>query len=156
MARHKLEFDTKCSACRATGLYVGMAERDGAAVICSRCKGTGCHRLVIKYEDFEGRKPRERVERVYRTNPGICIANGNGYTLEDFGGIPYEAWVAGEGFPPGTENRRSTCPAWFYQCADDSKKPDWEECLPCGAFSSCKQFPNKHRCWERWDKEFAK
>lgn len=30
----------ECQACKGTGLYKGMAERDGAAVVCSHCHGT--------------------------------------------------------------------------------------------------------------------
>lgn len=153
MTKHKLEFDAKCKACDSTGLYVGVAERDGAAVVCHQCNGTGCHKLVVEYEDFEGRESCGDIEWVYRVNPGIAIGKSDSYALSDFGGISYEQWSNNGSFPPRTEDRRHTCPAWFYQSADYKKKPDWDECLGCGSFSGCKYFPNKHRCWERWDQE---
>ena len=34
-----LEADVECTSCSGTGLYQGMAERDGTAVICYQCDG---------------------------------------------------------------------------------------------------------------------
>jgi hypothetical protein len=80
------------------------------------------------------------------------VGVGNNCTLETFGGLPYEDWKAGKPFTPGTEMRRSTCPAWWYQCTDYDKKPNWDEC-GFGVFSKCKHFAEKQRCWERSDSE---
>jgi hypothetical protein len=148
-----IEFDEECKSCAGTGLYIGIAERDGSAVVCHNCKGTGCHHYKYEYAEFRGRKVAGRVKRVYEVNPGICIGTGNGLKHEDFGGIPFGEWQAGGKFGPGTENRRFTCPAWWYQLADYSKKPGWHECLCCGSFDRCEHFPTKDACWERWDKE---
>lgn len=41
MSEHIIKIECECNACKGTGLYVGMAERDGAAVVCYTCKGTG-------------------------------------------------------------------------------------------------------------------
>jgi hypothetical protein len=142
----------ECRACKGTGLYVGMAERSGAAVVCHTCEGTGCETITVKYRPFIKRQPRHDVTRVYRVNPGIMIGTGNGHRLEDFGGIPHAAWEAGAPFTDGTEDRRHTCPAWFYQSADYSRKPNWKEC-GFGAFSTCNHFPNKDACWRRFDAE---
>jgi hypothetical protein len=142
-----------CTACRGTGLYVGMAEHSGAAIVCPQCNGTGCYAYRHEYEVFTGRKdsPPE-VIRVFQANPGICI----GGDLRDFGGIPIEAWAAGLPFVPGTEDRKHTCPAWFYQTADYKKKPHWDACAAWGGgFSTCRNFPCKENCWERWDLEFG-
>jgi len=49
--------------------------------------------------------------------------------------------------------RNYTCPAWWYQIADYKRKPDWDECLILGSFSSCAHFSKKEKCWEKWDKE---
>jgi hypothetical protein len=49
--------------------------------------------------------------------------------------------------------RNYTCPAWWYQSADYTKKPEWEECIACGSFSECKNFSNKEKCWEKFDAE---
>ena len=152
-----IKFDEQCQSCSGTGLYKGMGERDGAAVVCHTCKGTGCHHFKHAYDEFTGRKPRPGIRRVYEVNPGICIGAGNGHTLEQFGGVPHEDWDAGKPFPAGSENREFTCPAWWYQSADYKKKPDWDECnTSLGAsFSRCPHFGNKAQCWERWDREIA-
>ena len=153
MAYHKKEVLAKCKACRGEGLYVGMAERDGAAVVCSSCKGDGSRVYIFEWEDFEGRQPPSKpIERVYEVNPGIVIGKGNGLTLEQFGGMSYEDWAHNKPFPPKSENRAYTCPAWWYQSADYEKKPRWKEC-GWGTFSSCQHFPTKSKCWERWDIE---
>lgn len=157
MSNHKLEIECNCKSCGATGLYVGIGERGGAGVVCHTCKGTGRQVLKIEYEDFNGKRRRKEVRRVFRANPGICIGEdpSRGLALEDFGGLSYEDWWEGKEFTPGTEDRKHTCPAWFYQSADYEKKPEWDECRGCGAFRSCRHFSNKAACWERWDKEFA-
>jgi len=149
----KIEFDQECSECHGTGLYVGMAERDGAAVVCHHCKGTGKYHFTHEYEEFTGRKPNPKVIRIYEVNPGIMIGTGKGHTLEEFGGLPAVDWAAGKPFGPGTEDRRYTCPAWWYQSADYKKKPDWDECGALGSFSSCKSFAAKSLCWNKFDKE---
>jgi hypothetical protein len=148
------EVDEKCPSCKGTGLYVGMAERDGAAIKCYTCKGTGRHHFVHHYEPFVARAARRDIERVYEVNPGIGIGKGHGeYELSDFGGMPYDDWARGKPFPAGSENRRFTCPAWWYQSADYEKKPNWLDCAVLGMFSNCPHFTTKHRCWERWDRE---
>jgi len=45
--------DEICNACHGTGLYIGFAEHDGGAIVCSRCEGTGCFKHVHTYEKFE-------------------------------------------------------------------------------------------------------
>lgn len=142
-----------CAACSGTGLYVGFAENNGAAVACHPCKGLGHTELRVEWEEFDERAERPNVRRVYECNPGIGIGAGQGHALEEFGGIPYADWREGKPFPRGTEMRRYTCPAWWFQCADYDKKPDWEDCQTLGVFSSCPHFGQKSECWVRWDKE---
>lgn len=153
MSHHKIK--VACTSCKATGLYVGMGERDGAAVVCHTCKGTG--ESTLEYDDFTGRKPKPGVvKRVYQVNPGICIGTGNGHRLEDFGGISYAEWNSGQGFPKrGSENREFTCPKWWYQSEDYKRGPDWKECDNTlgSTFSSCPYFKTKDRCWARFDEE---
>jgi len=155
MAKHDFEQKAKCTDCGGTGLYVGLAERDGAAVVCYVCKGTGCKTIKITWKDFEGRIPRREIKRVYEVNPGIVIGGGQGgeFRLGDFGGMPYAAWASGKPFPAKSENRKFTCPAWWYQSADYDKRPKWKECIGCGSFYDCEHFGNKEKCWERFDKE---
>ena len=146
------EVDEVCTDCNGTGLYVGMAERDGAAVVCHSCKGSGRYHFKHEYEVFERRSERYEIKRVYQANPGICIGAGNGYKLEDFGGMPYKEWVQGFEFKIGMENRNHTCPAQYYQSANYKLKPDWDEC-GFGMFSACEHFKNKSECWKRFDIE---
>ena len=152
----EFKVNEECQACDGTGLYIGMAERDGAVVVCCKCQGTGCFKFVHRYKEFTKRRTRHGViKRVFRCNPGIIIGEGKDLQLEDFGGIPIGAWVDGKQFTPGTEDRKHTCPAWFYQFCDNEKKPDWKECWEClgMTFSHCKYFTTKECCWKRWDKE---
>lgn len=152
-----VEFDEKCTSCKGTGVYQGMGERDGFAVVCHKCDGTGCFHYKHEYEDFTERKAKDGVRQVLEVNPGICAGVGKDgkYTFSDFGGMPYEDWLQGKPFSQGTEMRRFTCPAWWYQTADYKRKPEWDECIGCGSFSGCSHFSDKAECWERWDKEFA-
>ena len=154
----KFEADIQCKSCGGTGLYVGLAERDGAAVVCHTCKGTGCCHYGFEYEKFRGRLPApEPIIRVYEVNPGICIGRGpeGEFKLADFGGMPLIDWQRGIPFPPGSENRRFTCPGWWYQAADYELKPRWDDCRIGAAFSGCIHFPRKDTCWEKWDREHA-
>jgi hypothetical protein len=142
----------ECCSCHGTGLYSGMGERDGAAVVCHSCKGKGWQESVFK--PFTGCKELLGIKRVYQVNPGIGIGEGNGHRLEDFGGMPLANWIAGEPFKPGMENRKFTCPRWWEQCTPGAM-PEWEECDASlgSSFSECPHFGNKANCWERWDKE---
>ena len=151
----KIEHDEVCHSCSGTGLYVGLAERDGAAVVCHKCDGTGCFHFVHEYTPFKERIGRSDVKRVFETNPGICIGTGKDgrFNLSDFGGMPFSEWESGKVFPSRSENRGFTCPAWWYQSADYKKKPGWDECISCGSFSGCKSFPTKAECWKRFDKD---
>lgn len=149
-----VEFDQKCQSCNGTGLYVGLGERDGAAVVCAQCEGTGCFHFRHEYETFQKRIVREDVEHVVEVNPGICIGKAEGkYSLGDFGGMTYNEWRAGKDFCAGSENRLFTCPSWWYQSADYDKKPDWCECNFGGSFANCERFCQKAKCWERFDIE---
>lgn len=154
------EVDAECEVCGGTGLYIGMGESGGAAVICGRCKGKGHYLHTLNWNEFSGRKVKKGVKRVYETNPGIGIGEGpdrkgNIYKLEDFGGMPYSDWKEGKPFPPKSENRNYTCPAWWYQSANYELKPRWDECIFGGTFSSCKHFGAKQKCWKKWDKEYG-
>ena len=127
---HVIDYDQQCKSCKGTGLYAGVGERDGFAVVCHTCKGT--------------RRTRATSSR------GISL------TVESFGGMPYTDWINGKPFPAGCEDREHTCPAWFYQSAGGDKMPTRTEC-PCigGSFSGCKHFAKKAECWKLWDEEFV-
>lgn len=145
----KIEIKRECPTCSGTGLYTGVAEKEGAAVICHGCKGAGFDTFRMTYHEFTGRKKRDGVTRVYATNPGIGLKSG-----AVSGGVPVEQWErdCDSPFAPGAEMREETCPAWWYQSADYSKQPKWKECTH-GMFIKCPHFENKRACWERWDRE---
>jgi len=151
MSHHVIEYDCECSSCRGTGVFNGMAERDGYAVVCHTCKGTGKTHKRYEYDDFTGRKHRDGIHHVVESNPGIVL----GGIEFDFGGQLYEDWEAGTPFPAGSEMRHFTCPAWWYQGVDYEKKPRWEECVGVGMFSQCPHFSRKVDCWARFDREQA-
>ncbi len=69
----RIEFDEQCKPCNGSGLYKGMAERDGYAVVCQNCGGTGKHHFVYEYEEFTGRKDRDDITNVIQCNPGIAV-----------------------------------------------------------------------------------
>ena len=148
----RIEFDQECQSCGGTGVYVGMAERDGSAVVCQQCHGTGKFHFVHDYNEFTGRNRKPGVVHVVKTNPGICI----GGDLSRFGGMPYDEWIVGKPFPAGSEMRNYVCPLWWCQCADYRKRIEWDTCEWWGGFSRCKHFANKAACWDRWDAEQAR
>lgn len=148
----RIEHTEECRSCNGTGLFQGMAERDGFAVICHKCDGTGAFKFVHEYQPFEKRKPKKGVLRVLQVNPGICLSTGNGHGIEAFGGISHSEWESGKPFPAGSEMRNFTCPAWWYQSANYELRPEWSEC-GFGAFRSCKYFVVKAKCWDRFDAE---
>lgn len=143
------EWTQQCKSCDGTGVYVGIGERDGAAVVCYQCEGTGQVVVRFEYSDYSGRKERADVTQVYEVNPGIVAA-----PKVVPGGIAYEDWLKGgpKAFPPKTEMREHACPAWWYQRADSHPKPQWEEC-GYGVFAKCAMFALKRFCWVRWDHE---
>lgn len=157
---HKIEYDCQCESCKGSGVYVGIAERDGWAVVCHTCKGTGKRHGILEYDDFTKKHIRTDVKQVLQVNPGIVVGVGKGheYNQASFGGIPYSDWLKGCPFDKGSEMRIFTCPAWWYQSADYAKKPDWKECRDTlgSSFSSCKHFAGKEYCWQRCDEGHAK
>lgn len=149
MNKYKIVIE-ECSECGGTGIYVGLAERDGAGIVCRKCGGTGF--VEHMYHPFIGRRPRTDIKRVYQVNPGVVIGETDTLTLESFGGVDYEVWVKdGEkAFKPGTEIRRFCCPAWWAQLTG-KREPNWCPILAGESFKSCMKFSNKAKCWERYD-----
>jgi hypothetical protein len=69
----------ECEACGATGLYCGFAEPKGTAVVCYKCKGTGCQE--IQYTPFTARKRRKDVKNVLCDGGAWFARNGNEKTI---------------------------------------------------------------------------
>lgn len=75
----------ECGSCDGTGLYRGMAEGPGDAVVCLRCNGSG-HQLY-EYKQFDGRKRRTDVKRVFASKGSFilsCGPVGSPITYEEF------------------------------------------------------------------------
>lgn len=81
---------SECSGCSATGVYQGMCEGPGIAVVCLLCKGTGQTKMT--YKPFVKRKVRKGVKIVHRS-AGTFIAGPIGPTGE---GIPYSEFLKGK------------------------------------------------------------
>lgn len=136
----------ECSACKGTGLYVGMAEREGTAVLCATCKGSG--RCDVTYTPWSGvRRPREGVRRVFASNCGVVL----GHVVP--GGISHDEWERG-GDPrrSGAEPRPYVCPGQWAQNALHERPPFPECSKGIGlAWSACPHYPAKSECWRRFD-----
>jgi len=146
MASHVWKQEAECSSCGGTGIYRGIGERGTLGVVCHTCDGTGMVVIEQKWNDFVSRKIRADITVVIQHNPGYVLNE----TLVTYG-ISYEEWLKGGSFE-GKEDRERCCPAWWYQSVDYDKKPNWDWC-GYGAFSQCKHFETKEKCWERFDKE---
>ena len=151
----------ECPFCSGTGLYVGMAERDGAAIICHECNGTGCYEYKYEYTDFETRKIREGVKRVYLTGTGYMITTKD-ITLKDgtfieFSkeGVSYEEFIEGKK-PKHIESL--CCPMSADPGACHGIDGFVDKCNELNdgwinLISSCKIQCNKSECWKRFNSQ---
>jgi len=158
----EIKLKIECQSCQGTGVYQGMAERDGAAVICHTCKGTGCQDYTFRYNDFEGRIKKRGVERVYLSGYGYCISPkpitlSNG-TFVDFPneGVSYGDFLKGN-MPKHI--KQMGCPMMADQGACHNKKGFVDNCGKLNGsylsyIPSCKH-GNKMECWDRFEKEAA-
>lgn len=86
----KTTIEVECRTCRATGLYAGLAEPKGIAVVCVECGGTGCQR--ISFTPFTRRKGKRSITTV-RQSRGSFIGTGIGPTG---GYITYQEFQQGK------------------------------------------------------------
>lgn len=154
-----IELRIECPACKATGVYKGMAERDGAAVVCHQCKGTGAYNYKFSYEDFTGIKPAQGVKRVYLSGYGYVIAPSE-IEFGDHGlidmrkeGVSYEAFQKGE---RPSHIKSLACPMLADQGDCQDIKGFVDECMEIhggwiGRISECKGQCQKSECWKRFD-----
>jgi hypothetical protein len=85
MSTQKIQIE--CVDCGGTGLYCGMCEPEGTAVVCLRCDGTGCS--TLSFHPFKKRRGRKGVKTVYRSRgtfitTGIGPAPNEGITYAEF------------------------------------------------------------------------
>lgn len=138
----------RCENCRGTGLYVGMAERDGAAIVCHGCKGTGG--VLRTFTLFAKRELRDDVTRVYQRGCGFVIGVNPGVCgLSDFGGVPFAEWNPEQPFPKGAEDREHTCPYWFH--GQEWKHKRCDDSHAGQRYSDCPHFKYKTNCWALYD-----
>ena len=77
---------TACESCGATGLYSGMCEGAGRAVVCLDCGGTGC--CVVEFKPFKERKPRTDIKTVIVGRATKSILESNRSKPE----VDYKTW----------------------------------------------------------------
>lgn len=80
----------QCDDCRGTGLYSGMCEAEGTAVVCLGCAGTGC--AIIRYTPFKKRKLRRDIKTV-SLSKGRFIMAGVGATGQS---VTYKEFLKGK------------------------------------------------------------
>ena len=142
----KIELEIECSACSGTGLYSGMAESKGLAVVCNRCDGTG------KYQF--------KIERVYLPTSfklGLGVVNFKGVGDIDMckKGISYSEFL--EGKKP-ERIKEIECPMLADQGACHNVEGFVDGCSDLGldwgsSMSSCKNQCNKMECWKRFERK---
>lgn len=154
---HTIEIE--CSACKGTGLYVGLCEKDGAAVVCYRCDGKGS--VFFSYnEPPPGSKPRRRddVVRVFDRAHGYVISandvttkEGTFFPFSQYG-CSYQDWYD-NGAEPKSMVRMLRCPA--NNAIKD--RHGYEFCIqgPGDNIFKCPRICNKDKCWEEYDKQLA-
>lgn len=149
----------ECTSCNGTGLYIGMAEKDGAAVICFKCKGSG--QVNFTYRPFTGRKQRDDVVRVFKGSFGFMhyasnVMQDDGFVLAfASAGCTYEEWLNGVEPKPMKE---LYCPyLWTDQHlqtddVNDLYRNCCSEGLPAGNYIfNCKHFSKKQWCWATFE-----
>jgi len=155
----KIEMTIECPDCRGTGLYSGMGEGQGAAVICHKCKGTGAYFYSYSYKEFTERKKQKGIKRVYLAGGGYKIGLGKinftsiGEIDMDKEGISYSEFLAGK---KPSHIKKLGCPMLLDQDACHNKEGFVKECniLNGGWFSqitTCKKYQNKEKCWLRFE-----
>jgi len=93
----EISLEIECKSCNGTGLYVGTAEREGSAVICTTCEGTGCQDYNFGYTLFIERKIRNDVRRVFKRSCGYVHSADDQKGIEfSKGGVLYADWIAGK------------------------------------------------------------
>lgn len=150
------EVDIKCQSCDGTGLYVGLAERDGAAVVCTTCKGTGKYHHKFTYDEFTARIKRDDVKRVFKTSCGYVQTPDDvevdGKTIEfSKSGISYEGWLTG-GQPLPLKSLY--CPKMW--TGQQWNSETCEKHCRCGtSINYCPNRENMAKCWDEYDNRKA-
>lgn len=155
----KIEMMIECPSCSGTGLYSGMGESDNVAVICYRCKGSGQFHYTYEYNEFEGRKEKEGIDRVYlegygyKIGTGVINFRGIGEIDMDKEGVSYQEFL--EGKKP-EHIKTLACPMLADQGACHKIKGFTNRCNELHGswlfdIRNCKYRDNKAKCWVRFE-----
>jgi hypothetical protein len=154
---YTLTGEVACDSCDGTGLYVGMAERSGAAVVCTNCNGTGKVEFKRTFKKFKNRKVRKGVERVYETAAGYCISakdvtTKEGQTLHfSRFGADYKEWREGKTPAPIEELHcpyQHTCQGLQSKDVNNLYKTRCNKHLSFGLITDCKMRKDMATCWK--------
>ena len=146
------EWSQECHSCHGTGVYRGMGEGDGAAVVCITCKGTGKEEVRHRFQEFTGRKINPDVRRVYRTGAGIklqaeLVARGS--------------LLRGVAKGPGIRQRqrkgnpgiRMPRPVVSRPGQNLGNRTEMDGMRQRPILPEMPELRTKGKCWERWDQE---
>ncbi len=86
----ELRIECQCEGCGGTGVYSGMCEPKGVAVVCIGCGGKG--KAYVYYKPFTERKIRKGIQTVRRSR-GSFIGTGVGPIGKE---ITYKDFLKGE------------------------------------------------------------
>ena len=158
---YSVNVDIECRSCKGTGLYVGIGERDGAAVICHTCKGTGCENISFTYPKFKQRKRRDDVKRVFKNAFMYChcpndVTSPDDGRLIEFskGGCSYDEFLQGVQPKPV---KTLYCPyQWTHQNSDGSMdalaRSRCDGNVRCGqTYNECKLHCDMAECWRLYE-----
>jgi hypothetical protein len=156
----KIEIEIECPACEGTGLYQGLGEGKGTAVVCYKCNGSGKYLYLYSYNKFTGRKKKPDIERVYLSGYGYKIGLGKllfGGEIEidmDNEGVSYDEFLAGK-IPGHIEEL--ACPMLADQSACQKINGFTDKCSDLNGSSlwgchikGCRNYKNKKECWKRF------
>ena len=142
-----------CSVCGGYGVIINNFTKDGSALHCENCDGTGSVERVI--ETFTERKNYDQIHRVFLTNLGITIQDYPDLPVEDQGGVSYEQWqsIGKDCFGKGTELEKRTCPKmWYSQINSTIEPPNYIDCVE-NKFRSCPKWRTRADCWTTFKAE---
>ncbi len=142
-----------CSVCNGYGVIINQFTKDGSALHCENCNGTGSIERTI--ETFSERKVYDNIHRVFLTNLGTTIQDYPELPVEDQGGVSYEQWqtIGKDIFAKGTELEKRTCPKMWYSMVNSSiKAPAYDDCVE-NKFRSCAKWRTRSECWTTFKTE---
>ena len=146
----------KCSSCKGKGLYKGMAEKNGARVVCHKCKGSGKVDVFVEYPKFRCREVDCGAKRVYSNGMGYAITDED-ITTEGGRLMPFSKFGCSYGdWQKGTSPKPLEFLGCPYQETDqglqskdvnDLYKKRCREGLNYTLITNCKHYSQKDRCW---------